>query len=302
MLRKLVLVALVLVLGAVTLLAAPDTASAQSYTTYVVQPGDSLSKIAARYCTTWQEIYNMNYQAIGPDPSVVEPGTVLTVVNRCGGGGGGGGSTGGVYDRGPSTHATGSYSQPYYTVAWGDTLTSVAARFGVSVDALMRANNLTSSTIYPGQVLLIPGAGGGQGPQPPSNNAERVTFSPGAIAANRVGQITYGRAQELCAGRPCRPDDGGLYDEPRRAAVDLGAHGERPAAGPGRNQQQPEQLCLHPTAGDGGLLRDGGARDGAGEPDADLRYHVCDSVMPGAARPDLAGPPLVMPVLPHTIP
>lgn len=192
MLRKLVLVALILMLGAVTLLAAPDTASAQSYTTYVVQPGDSLSKIAARYCTTWQEIYNMNYQAIGPDPSVVEPGTVLTVVNRCGGGSGGGGSTGGVYDRGPRTHATGSYSQPYYTVAWGDTLTSVAARFGVTVDALMRANNLAGSSIYPGQVLLIPGAGGGQPPQPPSNNAERVTFSPGAIAANRVGQITYG--------------------------------------------------------------------------------------------------------------
>ena len=191
--RKLVLVALALLLGAVTWMAAPDTASAQSYTTYVVQPGDSLSKIAARYCTTWQEIYNMNYQAIGPDPSILVAGTVLTVVDRCGSSGGGG-STGGVYDRGPSTHATGSYSQPYYTVAWGDTLTSVAARFGVSVDALMRANNLSSSTIYPGQVLLIPGAGGSQPqpPQPPSNNAERVTFSPGAIAANRVGQITWG--------------------------------------------------------------------------------------------------------------
>lgn len=201
MIRKLVFVALVLVLGAVTILAAPGTASAQTYTTYVVQPGDSLSKIAARYCTTWQEIYNMNYQAIGPDPSVVEPGTVLTVVNRCGSGSGGGGSTGGVYDRGPRTHATGTYSQPYYTVAWGDTLTSVAARFGVTVDALMQANGLTSSAIYPGQVLLIPGVGGGQGPQPPpSSNAERVNFSPGAIAANRVGQITYGAPKTYVLG------------------------------------------------------------------------------------------------------
>lgn len=193
MMRKFILLALALVLGMSTLAAAPSVAPAQSYTTYVVQRGDSLSKIAARYCTTWQEIYNMNYQAIGPNPSVVEPGTVLTVVNRCGGGGGGG--TGGVYDRGPRTHATGSYSQPYYTVAWGDTLTSVAARFGVTVDALMRANNLYSSVIQPGQVLLIPGAGGGQ-PQPPqpppSGSAERVNFAPGAIAANRTGQIAYG--------------------------------------------------------------------------------------------------------------
>lgn len=202
MMRKFILLALALVLGMSTLAAAPSVASAQSYTAYVVQRGDSLSKIAARYCTTWQEIYNMNYQAIGPNPSVVEPGTVLTVVNRCGGGGGGGG-TGGVYDRGPRTHATGSYSQPYYTVAWGDTLTSVAARFGVTVDALMRANNLYSSVIQPGQVLLIPGAGGGQ-PQPPqpppSGNAERVNFAPGAIAANRTGQITYGAPKTYVLG------------------------------------------------------------------------------------------------------
>jgi len=188
MVRRTILLALALILSASMLAVAPKAVSAQSYTTYVVQRGDSLSKIAARYCTTWQEIYNMNYQAIGPNPSVVEPGTVLTVVNRCGGGGG----TGGVYDRGPRTHATGSYSQPYYTVAWGDTLTSVAARFGVTVDALMRANNLYSSTIQPGQVLLIPGAGGGQPQPPPSGSAERVNFAPGAIAANRTGQIAYG--------------------------------------------------------------------------------------------------------------
>ena len=96
MIRKLLFITLALVVGVLVWMAAPTTASAQSYTTYVVQPGDSLSKIAALYCTTWQEIYNMNYQAIGPDPSVVEPGTVLTVVNRCGGGGSSGGSSGGV--------------------------------------------------------------------------------------------------------------------------------------------------------------------------------------------------------------
>lgn len=197
MIRKLLFVTLAFVLGALILMAAPERVSAQSYTTYVVQPGDSLSKIAARYCTTWQEIYNMNYQVIGPDPSILVAGTVLTVVDHCGGSSSGGT---GVYDRGPSTHATGSYSQPYYTVAWGDTLTSVAGRFGVSVDALMRANNLTSSSIYPGQVLVIPGAGATPPPQPPSNNAERVTFNPGAIAANRVGQITYGAPKTYVLG------------------------------------------------------------------------------------------------------
>lgn len=43
-----------------------------------------------------------------------------------------------------------------YTVVVGDTLFNIAQRYNVSVDALMRANNLTSHIIQPGQVLTIP--------------------------------------------------------------------------------------------------------------------------------------------------
>lgn len=43
-----------------------------------------------------------------------------------------------------------------YTVTFGDTLSSVAARHGTTVPALMQANNLASSVIYPGQQLVIP--------------------------------------------------------------------------------------------------------------------------------------------------
>ncbi|HST03805.1 MAG TPA: LysM peptidoglycan-binding domain-containing protein [Chloroflexia bacterium] len=43
-----------------------------------------------------------------------------------------------------------------YTVRAGDNLISIAARFGTTVDAIMRANNLSSSVIYIGQVLIIP--------------------------------------------------------------------------------------------------------------------------------------------------
>jgi hypothetical protein len=43
-----------------------------------------------------------------------------------------------------------------YTVAAGDTLYDIAARFGTTVDAIMRQNGLTSWTIYPGQVLNLP--------------------------------------------------------------------------------------------------------------------------------------------------
>lgn len=43
-----------------------------------------------------------------------------------------------------------------YTVVVGDTLYDIAARFGTTVDAIMRQNGLTSWTIYPGQVLNLP--------------------------------------------------------------------------------------------------------------------------------------------------
>ena len=47
----------------------------------------------------------------------------------------------------------------YYTVADGDTLAAIAARFGVSVEALQAANGgLPPDMIRPGQVLLIPSA------------------------------------------------------------------------------------------------------------------------------------------------
>lgn len=45
----------------------------------------------------------------------------------------------------------------YYTVKPGDNLTHIATRFGTTVDAIVRANNLPSTLIYTGQVLVIPG-------------------------------------------------------------------------------------------------------------------------------------------------
>lgn len=50
--------------------------------TYVVRPGDSLSKIAARYpeaWITWQSLYNLNRGVIGGNPSLIRPGQVLVI-------------------------------------------------------------------------------------------------------------------------------------------------------------------------------------------------------------------------------
>jgi len=43
-----------------------------------------------------------------------------------------------------------------YIVQWGDTLFSIANRFGTTVEALMAANGLTSPLIYVGQRLTVP--------------------------------------------------------------------------------------------------------------------------------------------------
>lgn len=47
---------------------------------YVVQTGDTLSTIAAKYCTSWQSIYDDNENVVGPDPDIIQPGEKLTVV------------------------------------------------------------------------------------------------------------------------------------------------------------------------------------------------------------------------------
>lgn len=54
--------------------------------------------------------------------------------------------------------ATGSAPPPpTYTLRAGDTLFRIATQYGVSVDAIMRANNVTDPTrLHVGQVLLIP--------------------------------------------------------------------------------------------------------------------------------------------------
>jgi LysM repeat protein len=184
--HKIIIVLAALLVVAPLLWIGAQTAQAQSYVTLVVQRGDTLSKLARAYCTSWQEIYNINRQAIGPNPNTLEPGTVLTVPDRCGNSG----NPGGVYDRGPRTGATGSFYAPTYTVAWGDNLNAIAARFGVSVDAIRQVNDMWGDTVWVGMTLTIPGTVGIVPPIQPS--VERVQFAPGSVSASRSGTTTWG--------------------------------------------------------------------------------------------------------------
>ena len=112
------------------------TASAPT-TRYVVQPGDTLSSIAAHFAVRggWPALYTLNLRALGRNPDAIRPGTVLTVPGR---------------------------APVRYTVASGDTLSRIAARLGVhgGWPALYAANRRAigrdPNTISPGTVLTVP--------------------------------------------------------------------------------------------------------------------------------------------------
>jgi LysM repeat protein len=177
-----VILALAIVLAVSVTPASADTA----YVTYIVQSGDTLRTIAAKYCTSWNVIYDINRDTIGDNPNVIKAGMSLTVPDYCPTG------SGGVTDKGPMTYATGTYAAPYYTVAWGDNLSSIGLRFGVDWKEISAANGLKNNYIYSGEALVIPS---GPVTAPPSQEgpAQRVNFASGANAATIAGTLVQGQ-------------------------------------------------------------------------------------------------------------
>ena len=112
---------------------ASSAALASAAQTYTVRRGDTLSEIAARFGTTVNELVRLNNIA---DPDRIYEGDRLII--RAGTGDGN-----------------------TYTVQRGDTLSEIAARFGTTVNELVRLNNIADrDLIYPGQVLVIRENGG----------------------------------------------------------------------------------------------------------------------------------------------
>ena len=136
-----------LILGALT---APGTGyAAEPTSTYVVRPGDTLSQISLRYGVTVQTLASVNTLS---DPSRLTPGQVLKIPRAH--------PSHAVPQAQPAASQT---IQPaligVYWVRGGDTLFGIAARFGVTADALKEANGLWTDIIVPGQRLDIPARG-----------------------------------------------------------------------------------------------------------------------------------------------
>ncbi|NWJ47488.1 MAG: LysM peptidoglycan-binding domain-containing protein [Chloroflexi bacterium] len=127
--------------------------------TYRVQRGDTLSDIAVRFNVTVSEIAQANAIV---NVNNIYAGQVLKIPTQ-----------------GQTTNTASNTSQTTgdeaYIVQAGDSLTSVAARFGVSISQLASANNLSvMSYLYIGQTIRIPGQAAAPKPQPTTAPATPV--------------------------------------------------------------------------------------------------------------------------------
>ena len=100
-----------------------------SVESYIVVPGDTLSAIATKYNTTYQELAKINNIA---DPNSIYVGQVLKI------------------DGNANNEAT------YHTVASGEYLGLIANKYGVTVSQICSLNNISNpDVIYVGQNLRI---------------------------------------------------------------------------------------------------------------------------------------------------
>ncbi len=82
--------------------------------------------------------------------------------------------------------------QTYYTVQPNDTIYGIAQRYGLSPDTLMRMNNLSSSLIDVGDLLMIEGAGS---TQPSSSTPSSSPSQSGATYVVQPGDTLYNIAR-----------------------------------------------------------------------------------------------------------
>jgi LysM repeat protein len=112
--------------------------------TYKVVKGDTVSGIAARYGLSTSKVLSLNGLSA---KSLIFPGQALKLT-----------STTATAAVAATPIATAPASTGSYTIAKGDTVSRIAAKYGVTTQAVLTANGLSwSSIIYPGQRLVIPG-------------------------------------------------------------------------------------------------------------------------------------------------
>lgn len=164
--------------GSVNVPKPTPTTPASPTGTYTVVKGDTLSSIAAKYGTSYQELARINGIA---DPNVIYPGQVLRL-------------SGGSTAKPTPAPAGGSY-----TVVSGDTLSGIAQRYNTNWQTLQQLNGLADpNKIYPGQKLKVPGAGAAA---PATSNQQTYTVKAGDSLSGIAAKFgtSWQRLQQLNA-------------------------------------------------------------------------------------------------------
>lgn len=121
---------------------------------------------------------------------------------------------------------TASPTPPYttYVVQSGDTLSDIASRFGVSVQAIMDANGLTSNIINVGTTLTIPA---GTGPvAPPANpTSTQAAAAPTSTPGSQPPAPTATKRPTATSQRYQYEYVGGSMQAQEKGCSDLGVQG-----------------------------------------------------------------------------
>lgn len=117
-------------------------ASSPASSTYTVQRGDTLGRIAAKGGTTIAALISANGIA---NPNLIRIGQVLTLP----------GASAPAPAPAAAAAATPAGGATHHVVAKGDTIGRVASRYGISQAQLIDANGLTNGIIYLGQRLSL---------------------------------------------------------------------------------------------------------------------------------------------------
>lgn len=159
--------------------------------THVVQPGENLTEIAKEMDTTVPTIVADDHI---PDPNLIHPGEVISVPEPPG-----------VDETGPDVEVTpepapasGGFGAPtaVYVVKPGDTLTSIAGRFGTDVAAILGDNHIPNpDLIYPGQRLSIPSLLGHQETMYDSVDAYKIPSGAAMVAGYIDGKYAWSDAE-----------------------------------------------------------------------------------------------------------
>lgn len=150
--------------------------------TYTVQPGDSLSLIASKYGTTYQNIMKLN----GLNGFLIHPGQVLKVSGTAST------TSSSTSTRNVSTNVSGGST---YTVQPGDSLSLIASKYNTTYQNIMNLNGLNSFLIFPGQVLKVVGttAANTNSPSPQASTSTGGYYTPVFYHQNLYdwGQCTW---------------------------------------------------------------------------------------------------------------